>query len=149
MTHLILDDGRGFWRSNLTMSGVYHRIALAIDDSHSQFKRWLFDMSNRCAPCMDFDLRGLPKECRLEFHRAAKVAFEQLTSEANAGRVPQNTVDPLQTLVRMKESMDRGEPPLTLSDDEHVQRFNGFDVDLDEIWDDLGGDSETSQKDGM
>jgi hypothetical protein len=49
----------------------------------------------------------------------------------------------------MKESMDRGEPPLTLSDDEKYQRFSGFDEDLDEIWDDDGGDSETSQQDGM
>ncbi len=134
MVHLVLEDGRGFWRSTVAMSGVYHLIAVAIDDSHAKLKRWLEDMSKRPVPFMDFDLRGLPPECRTEFHRAARVARDELANEIRSGRIPANAIDSLDSLVRMKESMDRNEPPLSLSDDDEVIAFRGFACDLDEIW---------------
>jgi hypothetical protein len=134
VVHLVLEDGRGFWRSTVVMSGVYHLIAAAVDASHAKFKRWLEDMSNRPVPFMDFDLRGLPERDRDEFHRAAKVARDKLLVEINAGRISANAVEPFETLVCMKERMDRGEPPLSLSDDKDVQVFHGFVCDLDEIW---------------
>lgn len=116
------------------MSGIYHLVADAIGEEHPRFKRWLADMSDRPVPFMDFDLRGLPEECRSEFHRAAKVARDRLLLEIAAGRIPQEAIDPLDTLVRMKSSMDRGEPPLSLSDDSEVQQFDGNMCDLDQIW---------------
>ena len=116
------------------MSGVYHLIANAITDDHGKFKRWLADMSNRPVPFMDFDLRGLPLECRQEFHRAVEIARDRLLVEVEAGRIPPHAVEPFDTLVRMKQSMDRGESPLSLSDDEDVQQFSGIMCDLDEIW---------------
>jgi len=134
VVHLVLEDGRGFWRSTVNMSGVYHLIAVAIDDSHARFKRWLVDISKRPVPFMDFDLRGLPPECRTEFHRAAKAARDTLAIEIQCGRIPANAIDSLDVLVRMKESMDRNEPPMSLSDDEEVIPFGGFVCDLDEIW---------------
>lgn len=135
MVQLVLEDGRGFWRSTVVMSGVYHLIAAAVDESHPKFKRWLEDMSKRPVPFMDFDLRGLPAECRAEFHRATKVARDRLAAEIAAGRRSPDAIDPLERLVHMKESMDRNESPLALSDDSEVQLFSGFVCDLDEIWD--------------
>ena len=116
MVHLILEDGRGLWRSTVVMSGVYHLIANAITDDHGKFKR------------------GLPLECRQEFHRAVEIARDRLLVEVEAGRIPPHAVEPFDTLVRMKQSMDRGESPLSLSDDEDVQQFSGIMCDLDEIW---------------
>jgi hypothetical protein len=134
VVHLVLEDGRGFWRSTVNMSGVYHLIAVAINDSHAKFKRWLEDMSKRPVPFMDFDLRGLSPECRTEFHRAARVARDKLALEIQSGRIPANAIDSLEALVRMKECMDRNEPPLSLSDDDEIIEFRGFVCDLDEIW---------------
>ena len=139
MVHLVLEDGRGFWHSTVVMAGVYHLIAAAVDESHAKFKRWLEDMSKRPVPFMDFDLRGISEWDREEFYRAAKVARDKLLVEINAGCISADAIEPIETLVRMKESMDRGEPPQSLSDDKEVQVFRGFVCDLDEIWEDDGG----------
>ncbi len=138
---VVLEDGRVLWRSTVVMSGVYRLIALAVSHEHTRFKRWLADMSDRPAPFMDFDLRGLPDECRVEFHRAARIARDRLAAEVNTGRIPADAVEPFDKLVRMKESIDRGDPPLTLSDDSKVHiEISGFN-DLDQIWSDDDGGS--------
>ena len=139
MVHLVLEDGRGLWRSTVVMAGVYHLVANAVNDNHPRFKRWLADMSDRPVPFMDFDLRGLPEECRAEFHRAAKSVRDSLLADLNAGQLRADEIEPFETLVRMKESMVRGEPPQSFSDDDDVQAFDGVAWDLDEIWAEDGG----------
>jgi hypothetical protein len=134
MVHLVLEDGRGFWRPTAAMSGIYYLIADWVDDSNGKFKRWLQEMSKRTVPDMDLDIRGLPEECRAEFHRAARRACDRLLLQIQAGQLPAGAADSLRTLVRMKESIDRGEPPLSLSDDTQVQPFHGFVCNLDETW---------------
>jgi hypothetical protein len=44
------------------------------------------------------------------------------------------SAEALDRLLRMKESIDRGEPPLSLSDDDKVHPFDGQRIDLSEIW---------------
>jgi hypothetical protein len=134
MVHLILEDGRGLWLSTVAMTGVYSLISAAVDNSHPKLKRWLADVSQRPVPFMDLDIRGLPEDCQTEFHRAAKVAWERLAERVETGELSPDATKPIEQLVRMKESMDRGEPPLSLSGDDQVGPFRGQVYDLDEIW---------------
>ena len=133
MVHLVLDDGRVLKRKTTAMAGAYHLIATAIDESFPQFKKWLEDMSNRPVPFMDFDLRGLAPEYRAEFHRATRAIRDQL---ASSGKYSELDIEAFDTLVRMKEAIDRGEPPLSMSDDDEVEEFSEvFIVDINQVWD--------------
>lgn len=116
------------------MANVYFHVATAIGEGHPQFRRWLNDMSGRPAPFMDFDVRGLPPECRPELYRAARVARDRLAADLAGKGAGSPILDALDVLVRMGESMDRQEPPLTLSDDDQVREYDGFVVDMREIW---------------
>jgi hypothetical protein len=44
------------------------------------------------------------------------------------------SAEALGRLLQMKDSMDRGEPPLSHSDDESVRSFDGRPIDLSDIW---------------
>jgi hypothetical protein len=137
MVHLILEDGRSWWRQTVIAGAVYERVAACIDDSLPRLKRWLHDMSNRPVPFMDFDLRGLPLEFREAFHCAARNARDELFNELGRPPLPPSdmVLNALDELVRMKESMDRGDPPKACSNSDTVDAYDGFVVDLDEIWD--------------
>ncbi|WLD14090.1 hypothetical protein [Planctellipticum variicoloris] len=129
-----LEDGRVFWRSTLWMANVYDQIAQSVSDEYPQFRRWLDDMSTRPAPFMDFDVRGLPDELRKEFHLAARRSRDRRISELGEEWTSDGITSLLDELVRMKVSIDRGEPSLTLSHDTKVYDYRGNAVDIHEIW---------------
>ena len=84
-----------------------------------------------------------PRNVALSFTRG-QAPRDRLFVEIDAGRVAAQAIEPFDMLVRMKLSMDRGESPLSLSDDNEVQPFHGFMCDLDQIWQENGGDSDAT-----
>lgn len=131
---VVLEDGRSLWGSTVIMANVYHYTALAIGEPFPQFKLWLDDMADRPAPFMDFDLRGLPEDCREEFHRAARRARDELANQLGVSGAGNSILQTLDRLVSMRERIDQGEHPLALSDDDHVHIDHGHLEDINEIW---------------
>jgi hypothetical protein len=135
MVHLELEDGRSFRTQTVTASAVFYLVAAAVDDSLPQFKVWLNDMSNRPVPFMDFDLRELPAECQEGFHIAARIARDKLAKDwEQSPAEPPASLVALDRLVRMKESMDRGEPPTALTDAKEIYPYQGMKIDMQQIW---------------
>lgn len=126
-----LDDGRCLWRSNVIMASLYSRVSDQVSADHPRLKRWLRDLSDRCAPFTDIDIRGLVESDRVEFYAAASKAAHDKYSGVKGG-----STEALEMLLRMKESIDRGEPPLTLSDFNQIMEFDGTMEDLDQLWSD-------------
>lgn len=130
---IVLDDGRILWRSNLTLSSLYYLIANEVPTEYQDLKRWLIDMSNRPAPFLDIDIRGLEPEYRKVFYSSAQAAQKKL--DQREPKITEGSAEALSVLLKMKESIDNGEPPLSLSDDNKVHEFSvEFTVDLNEIW---------------
>jgi hypothetical protein len=115
------------------MAGLYWRISEEVPDSHAELKIWLADMSKRPAPFMDFYIKGLPEAHRITFYAAAQNAMTRVIEQGNQELT--GSANRLNTLLKMKASLDRGEPPLTLSDSDHTFEFSEVHtVDLSEIW---------------
>jgi hypothetical protein len=132
-----LEDGRALKGSSMGVSGMLDLISLQISEQHLDLKRWLADKAERCAPFIDFDVRGLPGSARKEFWRAADQALVTLIEQKG----PANLQHPnayasycLNQLLQMKRSIAAGEPPLTLSHFDHVLPFDGRTIDLNELW---------------
>lgn len=133
-----LDDGRFFRGSNLGTGGMLCLISREVGDGYNRLRRWLADVSNRCAPFMDFDTRGLPEADRAEFWRAAERALATLASRGPS--IPEQglAAECLNRLVQMNRHRVFGEPlpPTSDSDDYDPRPFDGQMVDMDQIWSD-------------
>jgi hypothetical protein len=64
---VVLEDGSDIYTSNMGLGGALAAIGEAIPDIDARLSRWLLDVSERCAPFMDFDLRGLSADSRRSF----------------------------------------------------------------------------------
>ena len=132
---ITLEDGRSLYCSNLATGGMLWLVSQQVSDGHPKLRRWLADVSKRPAPFMDFDVRGFSSADRMEFYIAARRAKEAL-SEADPNAVQKGgSIEALAALLKMKDSLDRGEPP---SDDTTVRDFDGAEIELSQIWEDSG-----------
>jgi hypothetical protein len=131
-----LDDGRLFRGSNLGTGGMLYLISSEVSDSHSRLRQWLADVSNRCAPFMDFDTRGLPEADRAEFWRAAEAALATLASRQPLIQEQSHAAECLIRLIQMNRHRVFGDPlpPTCDSDDYDPRPFDGRMVDMDQIW---------------
>jgi hypothetical protein len=116
------------------MEGLLHLIADQLPEEHRDLKTWLADKAGRPNPFMDFDIRGLSPIQRSAFYTAARKARDALRQRQTRGDEQGHASEALDRLLRMKESMDRGEPPLRLSDDDKVHPFDGRPIDLSDLW---------------
>jgi hypothetical protein len=131
---IVLDDGRALWRSSFATSGLLHLIALQLPDEHRDLGTWLEDKGSRPTPFIDFDIRGLSPVHRGAFYAAARRAMDELLRKNPQAVEQGHAAEALDRLLRMKERIDRGEPPLSLSDDDKIHPFDGQAIDLSEIW---------------
>jgi hypothetical protein len=134
---LLLEDGRGLYRSNLGYSVMLELIAEKIGDAHTRLRIWLADMADRTSPFCEFDLRGLTEDDRCEFWKAAARALAGLIEHHG----PESTWaanmyggESLAHLMRMHRSIQSGEPPSRLNDLSQPVDFNGEPEDLDLLW---------------
>ena len=134
---LFLEDGRALHRSNLGYCGMLQLIADEVSDSHSRFRIWLADMSNRTSPFCEFDLRGLTDGDRQEFWAAANRALSKLVARRGPESIWPNSMyagESLSHLMKMHRSILAGDPPSRLNDLDETMDFSGILEDLDELW---------------
>ena len=130
---LTLDDGRALVRSSIGVSGALSLIAQQMTDEFAELKVWLLDVSDRPNGFASVDLRGLSAAHRTHFHAAARAACCELSADASVAGSGSPTYHVLTDLVRMLDSMDRGEPPDTPPTD--IVRDNVPEpADLNQIW---------------
>jgi hypothetical protein len=127
-----LEDGRDLYAPNVGIRGMYACIAEQISNDFQDLKNWLFDMSKRCAPFLDMDIRGLTETHRKEFWRAAEVAFEVMLKTYNniLERPYAYPAHCLKWLLDLHRSIESGEPPEISKD------FDGEMIDLNDLWPD-------------
>lgn len=130
------EDGRAIYSSTLGTAAGLELIAGAIDENEQKLKIWLSDVSDRCAPFLDFDLRGLTEQHRTVFWHAADSAFRSLVTNNPDILDAPNAFSArfLNRLLAMHQSVLSGEPPQALSDFQEVFEFDGQMIDLDELW---------------
>jgi hypothetical protein len=118
------------------MAGLYDAIAGEVPETHANFKTWLSDMAKRPNPFMDFDVGGLPEDLRSAFYAAAQRAWDRIRGEGEI--TPSGSTRYLARLLEMRASIERGDPPLSLSDCDEVREYDDTqEIDLSEIWDTL------------
>jgi len=132
--YIVLDDGRVLWRSNLAMDGLLCLIAEQLPAEYHDLQKWLLDKGSRPAPFIDFDIRGLSPAHRSAFYAAARRALEDLSRKDVRIVEKGRSAEALERLLQMKQSMDKGEPPLSLSDDSKLHPFDGQPINLSELW---------------
>jgi len=94
-------------------------------------------MSGRCAPFVDFDIRGLNPGDRDAFWNGAERALAALANKWGPRFLELENMfaaNCLNRLVLMRRRIVAGEPPLTLSDRNKVCEFNGHAIDLNDLW---------------
>lgn len=125
-----LEDGRAVAGSSVWIDALLTAVADAVPDDQAEFKVWLADIARRPAPFQDIDLSALDDSFRELFYSAvARALAEKLSND------PQNPlIDLLDRLIKMRESMARGEPPLAMSDCDFVLKPHPIPHDLKEIW---------------
>ena len=134
---IILEDGRALDGSNIGMAGMLETISKAIGDTDPPLSAWLFDMSNRTSPFFDFDIRSLQTAQRRVFFQAAERDLQRRI--AMYGR-PEDwgknhySGHCLIRLLKMQESITRGEPPGSMNDFDTVFEFDGNAQDLSDLW---------------
>ncbi len=134
---IILEDGRAFMGSNLGVTAMLSLMADQVSSNRPKLALWLADMSDRCAPFLDFDVRGLTSEDRAEFWAAAQRAFSALEAKHGPGFLEHEnaySANCLDKLLRMHRSIEAGQPPLILSDFDEPHPFDGQVIDLDFLW---------------
>ena len=132
--YINLDDGRVLWRSNLTVGALLELIAEQVPDEHRELRLWLADKCNRPSPFNHLDVRGLSGIHREVFYHAAKAAMLRCLEKDERAVEKGGSALALHDLLRMKQSIDNGEPPLSLSDHDMVHDYDGDMEDLSEIW---------------
>ncbi len=73
-----LDDGSDIYASNMGVAGALERIGHSVFDIDARLSRWLLDVSQRTAPFMDIDLRGLSVASRIAFWTGVDRACESV-----------------------------------------------------------------------
>lgn len=134
---LLLEDGRGLYRSNMCYCGMLVLISREVSDAHARLRVWLADKAERTPPFCEFDLRGLSEPDRIEFWIASERAYAQLLQRHGPESSWSRNMyagEGLSHLLQMHRSIIAGEPPSTLNDLHEVIPFRGKAEDLDEIW---------------
>lgn len=128
-----LEDGRVLWGSTISISALLSLTADHVGDNLPSLKVWLADKANRPPPFLDMDLGGIDPALRTEFYAAAKRAFEEKLAADPTLIERSGGLERLRRLLAMRASIERGEPPLALSDSETVCEPIGAE-DLDDLW---------------
>lgn len=106
-----------------------HMLELVADELPQEFLRmkcWLIDNAERCAPCMDFDVRGFPIEARTAFWVATRQAAEKITAEYAKTNWTGNRI---MLLLRMHDGIE------PLEDGEEFKPYDDCqEVDFDDLW---------------
>ena len=123
-------------RSTLGVTGALDLIADEAGERPA-LARWLSDMSHRCAPFVDFDIRGLSEYDRIVFWSAAERALKALAEKWGPGFLEIENMwsgNVLNDLLEMRKRILAGEPASKLSDFKVVFKFDGQPIDLNELW---------------
>jgi len=125
-TIITLDNGRQIGGPTGSMGHMLELIADELPEEFLQMKRWLLDNAERCAPCMDFDVRGFPIEARAAFWSAARQAAGKITSEYAESNWAGNRI---LLLLRMYDGIEPLEEGEDLKPYDECQ-----EVDFAELW---------------
>jgi hypothetical protein len=134
---LLLEDGRGFYRSNIRYCRVLQLIAGALPGTSSELRAWLQDKAERPSPFCEFDIRALSEAHRADFWGAAERALAEASSPQEAEPSltrASGSRDCLVHLLRMHHSIVAGEPPFVLNDLDEAVPFSGVRENLQELW---------------
>jgi hypothetical protein len=129
---IALENGETLHGSNIGVSGLLILTAREIDPSFSDFRRWLADVSERTAPFLDFDLRGLSREHRQEFWRAAQRAYDKLVLKFGPDLLERENAYTSNCLHRMLTMHAR--IPDDIPGSLPREACYGFDIDFGELW---------------
>lgn len=121
-----LEDGSDICASNMGFSGALASIGEAVSDTDARLSRWLVDVSDRVAPFMDFDLRGLSSDRRRSFWLGVERAYEKC-AHWDQERFYSPSVDVIRQFYERRAVQET-------SSIENVDP-----IDLDEIWSDGEG----------
>jgi hypothetical protein len=128
-----LEDGRGLHGSSLSIDTLLSLVADEVSGEYEDLRIWLVDKARRPSPFQDMDLGRLDPSRRAEFYAAASRAYSARLREDPTLAERSHGIQRLGSLLEMRASIERGEPPLALSDFDFVLESTG-DEDLSEIW---------------
>ncbi len=125
-----LEDGRTWSGSSSLVSWICRLTACELTGA---FGRWLNDVKDRPNGLCSFDLRGLSNDDCDVFYSATARALERARQ---SGDYPDaaSYFERWEVLLRMRESIRRGEPPNTLTHYAIVVPFDGKPIDFNDIW---------------
>lgn len=132
--NLTLEDGRTWWASTINMANVLSEISESLKNSNPEFSRWLSDKSDRPAPFMYFDLRGLPAECIDQFYVAAEESYSRLSSKYKEEFSTSSYGVSFYRLIKMHNHIKSGGSPSEFNDFDRVIEFDGELIDFNELW---------------
>jgi len=132
--NLTLEDGRTWWSSTVNVSNVLNEIADALQQRNVEFSAWLKDKSERPAPFMHFDLRGLPEECVDQFYTAATESFNKLRHRHRQEFENSSYGEAFCRLIEMRRHIVTGGRPEEFSDLDEVLNYDGVIIDFTELW---------------
>jgi hypothetical protein len=148
-TYIALQDGRVWGASNGAYDGVLEALAeqVGTDEYGRELAAWLLDQ--RCEVCGPgvgwVDLRWLTDEARTRIVAAIPDAFRQ-EQRVHPGPERKLYLDSFAELIRMQESIARGEPPealtsswLTLDSSDWREERDRCEQEMPDLWRQLRG----------
>jgi hypothetical protein len=132
--NLTLEDGRTWWASTVIVANVLYEISESLKTANPEFSRWLSDKSDRPAPFMYFDLRGLTAECINQFYVAAEESYGRLSGKYKDEFIASSYGIAFSRLIEMHNHILSGGRPSEFSDLDRVNEFDGELIDFNELW---------------
>lgn len=132
--NIVLDDGRVWWSSTIVVANVLHEIGKEVLDYNPQLSRWLLDLSDRPAPFMHFDIRGLTNLDATDFYRGALSVYKRLSIQHGDSWLSSNIGASFNRLIEMHHKIKAGEPPENFTDSEVITKHNGELININELW---------------
>lgn len=132
--NLTLEDGRTWWASTINVANVLYEIGITIEGRNVEFAAWLKDKSDRPAPFMHFDLRGLSQECLELFYNGALESYSRLSAEHGEEWVNSSFGTAFSRLIEMHKHINSGGIPEEFTDLEVVPNYDGEPISFSELW---------------
>ena len=132
--NIVLDDGRVWWSATIVVANVLYEIGQEVKEYNQPLSAWLIDVSDRPAPFMHFDIRGLSSSDTADFYRGASAAYMRLVSLNEKAWVKSNLGASFGRLLEMRQKIETGEAPEIFTDSEVVVKYTGEPINLNELW---------------
>lgn len=132
--NLILEDGRVWCASTIVVANVLYEIGTELLNNNPQLSRWLIDLSDRPAPFMHFDIRGLTSQDTSDFYLGAINAFKRLSIKHGNDWLNSSFGASFNKLIQMHHKIKAHDLPEEFTDSEVINNYNGELINLNELW---------------